>query len=352
MKDGVEFQDKLIGWFQKHQERLPWRQTRDPYKIWVSEIMLQQTTVKTVIPYYHAFLKSFPTLKSLAHAKIEEVLSSWSGLGYYSRARNLHKGAQYVLKECGGRLPESPEALQKIPGIGKYTAGAIASIAFQKPVPLVDGNVLRVYARLFCISKDIKKHQAEFWKLAGRVISQKYPGDFNQGLMELGRRICTPTKPSCPLCPLRSFCQAHLRGQLDAFPKVSRLHRTKRVDLGVALIQNAGEFLMLQRQGSVLRGLWEYPMVSLSSGIFSEKTFRKKIKNCFSLEPKLEKSLPPVKHTIMNQKMTLYPCLCFLPRRPRLRKGWQWVSPERLGELATSSMNKKIMNLLSLNLHG
>ena len=340
-KLGVKFQNSLIRWFQTHNERLPWRRTRDPYKIWVSEIMLQQTTVGAVIPYYQKFVRKFPNCRGLAQVPLKDVLSLWSGLGYYSRARNLHKGAKLVMEKYQGRLPKDPKALQKIPGIGRYTAGAIASIAFQKNVPLVDGNVMRVYARLFWITKDIKKHQGYFWKIAQDAMAQRRPGDFNQGLMELGRRICTPKNPDCRQCPLRKYCVAFSKGKPEALPRPLKQKETRPVTLGVALVQDRGRLLMVQRRDkTVLKDLWEFP--TIPGGLTSQKIIQG-LKTQWNLKTHVIQPLPRLKHSIMNQRITLYPFVCSLEVKARKRRQWQWIYPAMMDQMATSSMNKKTL---------
>ncbi len=205
-----QFHDDLLNWYQKNQRQLPWRDTRDPYLIWVSEIMLQQTQVQTVIPYYLRFIKLFPTIQTLAEADINKVLKAWEGLGYYSRARNLHKAAKVVHKEFSGSLPQSVSELKKIPGIGDYTAAAILSIAFNQATPAVDGNIKRVFSRLKTISDPVN-HSASlknYKAFANKLMNQTAPGQYNQALMELGALICKPKIPSCHKCPVSNHCLA------------------------------------------------------------------------------------------------------------------------------------------------
>jgi A/G-specific adenine glycosylase len=255
---------RILAYYDRCARDLPWRRTRDPYAIWVSEIMLQQTRVATVIPYYEAWLAAFPTVKALAKAPLDRVLARWSGLGYYSRARNLHRGAQYVVAEHGGVLPDSVAALRKIPGIGDYTAGAIASIAFQKPEPLVDGNVIRVLARFYGIAEDVTlaKTRKHFWQLARDLVPTRRPGDFNQGLMELGAEVCTP-KADCAACCLRADCVARAQGAVLDLP--NRPPRVKREDkpllaLHAIWVRDGQRTLLCKRSpGGLFGGLWEVP---------------------------------------------------------------------------------------------
>src|ERR1035438_6680659 len=205
------FRRDLLHWYRRHHRQLPWRATRDPYRIWVSEIMLQQTRVETVLPYYARWLRAFPTVHALAQAKDDRVLKLWEGLGYYSRARNLHRAARIVVREYDGKLPRTANGLRQLPGIGRYTAGAIASIAFGERVPLVDGNVARVFARIFAITTNVKAPRTmdKLWQLAEQLIPDRDPGDFNQALMELGALVCTPKNPRCDAWPPRDRGHLH-----------------------------------------------------------------------------------------------------------------------------------------------
>jgi A/G-specific adenine glycosylase len=259
----------VVGFYRSARRDLPWRQTSDPYAVWVSEIMLQQTRVATVIPYFTAWMTRFPTVSSLARASLDEVLPLWSGLGYYSRARNLHRGAQEVVATYRGQLPDQAEGLRLIPGIGAYTAGAIASIAYCRRAPLVDGNVARVLARVFALPASIK-HQAgqrQLWELATSIMQalpdRDHPGDLNQGLMELGATVCTPRNPGCGRCPLASMCQAHQQDRTDEFPVLPA--RKKKSELTVLrwvalwVVHRRRVLLARRRPGGLFGGLWELP---------------------------------------------------------------------------------------------
>ncbi|MGH7289297.1 MAG: A/G-specific adenine glycosylase, partial [Myxococcota bacterium] len=210
----------LLTWYRRERRDLPWRRTRDPWAIWVSETMLQQTRVETVIPYYERFLERFPSVQALADAEPDELMKSWAGLGYYSRARNLKAAAHKVVEEHGGRVPDDLEALRELPGVGRYTAGALASIAFDRPAPIVDGNVARVLARLLDLDFDVKSPagQRRLWDEAAALADGPSPGDLNQALMELGALVCTPRAPRCPLCPLREDCRGLAAGRAEALP--------------------------------------------------------------------------------------------------------------------------------------
>lgn len=256
-------QSALIKWFRANRRDLPWRRTRDAYPIWVSEIMLQQTRVDTVVPYYHAFLKRFPSVHTLADAPLEHVLEAWSGLGYYRRARMLHRGAQHVVQHHGGELPREPERLLEVPGIGEYTAGAVASIAFSVPAALVDGNVHRVLARIFGIGLPEAETRKQVWELARALVPQRDPGDFNQALMELGATICTPSSPGCLVCPVRSQCEAQRQGKTAEWPlpKARKAVPTKTTSAYVLVTAKGAVLLARRKEEGRFGGLWEPPQL-------------------------------------------------------------------------------------------
>jgi A/G-specific adenine glycosylase len=253
-------QRKLLGWYAAFRRDLPWRRTRDPWAIWVSEIMLQQTRVETVIPYFERFLKRFPTPRALAEAPEDQVLAAWSGLGYYRRARMLHAGAKSV---GFAEIPNQREGLLELPGIGRYTAGAIASIAFGRAVGLVDGNVARVLARVFAIEEDMKKagmKKAE--ALADRIVPADAPGEWNQALMELGATICTPRNPACDRCPVASECRALAEGKVERLPVLGEKTKPKPQKLRALVARKRDQVLLLRRRSEGLfGGLWEPPML-------------------------------------------------------------------------------------------
>jgi A/G-specific adenine glycosylase len=258
------FQDRLLTWYRENLRTLPWRQTKDPYKIWVSEIMLQQTQVVTVIDYYERFLKQFPDIKALARAEEEHVLKAWEGLGYYSRARNLHKAAKKVVSEYGGVFPKKSKELLDVPGIGSYTAGAIASIAYGEPVPAVDGNVMRVFARIFNWHEDILKPKVKklMEEIGINVIAHDDPSSFNQGLMEIGALICTPTNPKCGNCPLNEICRAKDAGVAEQLPIKTKKGQKKTVLLEVGYVTFEDKVLVVKRpKTGLLARLWAFPSI-------------------------------------------------------------------------------------------
>ena len=264
-----EIRTALLGWYDLQARDLPWRRTRDAYAIWVSEVMLQQTQVSVVLPYWTAFLQRFPDAEALARASLDEVLAAWRGLGYYARARNLHRAAQAVVERHHGRLPDDVEALRALPGFGRYTVGAVASIAFGRAVPLVDGNVARVLARLFGVegARGDAAREKHLWALAGALVEGERPGDWNQALMELGATVCRPEQPTCLLCPLRSRCVALGSGKVTDIPAPKVAPARRALHLAVAAARRGDEVLLVRRKGTGLfGGLWELPGVECSPG--------------------------------------------------------------------------------------
>lgn len=259
------FRKALTGWFNKEKRDLPWRRTTDPYKIWVSEVMLQQTRVDTVIPYYERFIETFPTITDLAYAPEEVLLKQWEGLGYYSRARNLQAGVREVVEQYGGIVPDNRSAISSLKGVGPYTAGAILSIAYGKPEHAVDGNVMRVLSRILLIEEDIAKPKTKkiFEAAVTDLIDREDPSSFNQGLMELGALICTPTSPKCLLCPVRDFCKAYHEGMERSLPVKSKVKKTKEIHYLSLVIQNEKrQWLMEKRpKGGLLADMWQFPLV-------------------------------------------------------------------------------------------
>jgi A/G-specific adenine glycosylase len=247
--------ESLSAWFQRARRDLPWRRTRDPYAIWVSEIMLQQTRVETVTPRFSRWMARFPTVSALARAPLDEVLAEWAGLGYYARARNLHGAAREVAERYGGELPDDRDAVRALPGIGRYTAGAILSIAFAKREPILDGNVIRVLSRAFAIEGDPRAAEAQekLWSLAEALVGGGDPSTVNQGLMELGATVCTPRKPECASCPWEKLCDARREGDPEKFPAATKKTPVRALDHVSIAISRRGKLLLARRPP---RGLW------------------------------------------------------------------------------------------------
>lgn len=254
--------EKLLAWYGRHGRDLPWRNTRDPYRIWLSEIMLQQTTVTTVIPYYERFLDAFPNVASLAAAPLENILELWAGLGYYSRARNLHRAAQQVVDELDGEFPATVEGLLRLPGIGRSTAGAIVSIAFDRPAPILDGNVRRVLVRLTALQQPPRERSAEkkLWTWAEMLTPDDRPHDYAQAIMDLGATVCAPKQPKCTVCPLAEICQARQKGMENELPVKAAKKKVPLRRQAVLVLRRNGQLLVRRRppQG-LLGGMWEFP---------------------------------------------------------------------------------------------
>ncbi|MGM8363845.1 A/G-specific adenine glycosylase [Virgibacillus sp. W0181] len=263
-----KFQKDLIDWYEENKRDLPWRRTSDPYKIWVSEIMLQQTKVDTVIPYFNRFIAQFPTPQALAQADEQTVLKEWEGLGYYSRAKNLHHAVREVVSSYDGRVPDVPEQIGALKGVGPYTKGAILSIAFNKPEPAVDGNVMRVFSRILQIEEDIalQKVKKQFEVYIRHIIPADNPSSFNQAVMELGALVCLPRTPQCMLCPVQKHCQAFSTGMEKELPIKSKAKKQKVVPYVVLLIKNANNDYAVEKRDDkgLLANMWQFPMVPIN----------------------------------------------------------------------------------------
>src|SRR5205823_2577132 len=258
----VEVRTRLLAWYAANRRDLPWRRTRDPYRILVAEYLLQRTRIASGRPYYERFIARFPTARDLAAASLDDVLAVWEGLGFYGRARNLHAAARAIAERHGAQVPRSYQELLDLPGIGPYTAGAVASIAFGIPVPAVDGNVTRVIARLFRIRADVTEGVTgrRILEIAARLVSPEDPGAFNQAMMELGATICTPTSPACDRCPLETLCLARAAGEERTIPLASRPGPPRAVPVAFALVESKGRVLLVRRErGELLAGLWALP---------------------------------------------------------------------------------------------
>jgi A/G-specific adenine glycosylase len=342
----------LLRWYPKHRRDLPWRKTRDPYRILVSEIMLQQTQVQTVIPYYRRWLIAFPDFQTLARAPLNQVLKLWEGLGYYSRARNFHALAKWVVKDYQGRLPDDEATLRSLPGIGRYTAGAVLSIAFRKSVPLVDGNVMRVFSRYFCIRKNISlpATQKTLWTVAEKLVPAGNPGDYNQALMELGATICTPRRPNCPRCPLKKNCKALRLGLQEKLPVKKKKERTPHFHIGAGVIWHQGKILISQRPlKGLLGGLWEFPGGKQEPGESLPETVRREIEEELGIQVEVGKKSAEVDHAYSHFKITLHAYHCAYKSgnvRALGVKAWRWVRPPELKKFAFPAADQPIIQKL------
>ncbi len=340
-----KIQSKLLQWFEKTKRDLPWRKTRDPYAIWVSEIMLQQTQVATVIPYYQKFLKTFPTIRSLARADLSKVLKVWEGLGYYSRARNLHRAAKTILNHFDGKIPHNLKDLLSLPGVGRYTAGAILSIAFNQEVPILDGNVKRVLSRLFAMTGVAKKTENLLWKYSASLIPEGYAGSFNQALMDLGATICTPKNPLCLRCPLNKLCKAYRIRKPEHFPFKNPKKRIPHIEAVAAVILKDGHVLLNQRPvKGFLGGLWEFPNWPVEGKKDLIEYLKLKVKSELGLRVKGKVPLGTFQQTYSHFKLTLHVFYCqyFGSRRTT-----RWVAINDLDQLAMSRIDRRIAKMVS-----
>lgn len=316
---------------------MPWRATRDPYRIWLSEVMLQQTQVATATPYYHSFLSRFPTVDALARARESAVLAAWAGLGYYRRARHLHEASRVVMREHGGRVPDSPEAFRRLPGVGRYTTGAVLSIAFDRPLPVLDGNVARVLSRLTALSLSVRDPRGAkvLWALAATLVPMRGAGDWNQALMELGAMVCTPRTPRCGVCPVRGQCKALALGRVADFPPVPARRQGERVRRAVARIEWRGRLLVTKQEGPLLTGLWEPPGVTLGEGERSGRTLVAELER-LGLSVKLKRTASVVRHTITHRDIEVEIWRGTLASAPPRTAGLRAVDLRRPGVALTA----------------
>ncbi len=342
--DATKFRRGLLAWFRRHQRDLPWRRSKDPYRVWLSEIILQQTRVDQGLPYYDRFVMAFPDVGALARAPLDTVLKAWEGLGYYARARNLHKSAQHIAQS--GRFPQSAAEWAELPGVGRYTANAIASIALGERAAVVDGNVQRVLARVFDIRHciDTAATRQRLWGLAESLVTPRSPGDFNQAMMELGARVCVPRKPLCPGCPVRACCRSFAAGNQDALPVRARKKPIPHVRCSAAVIQNRGRFLIIRRPDSgMLGGLWEFP--SFDDGAILQDA----VLNTLGLAVAVDGCLGEVAHTYSHRRVTMSVYRCRL-NGGKLNRGLyadaKWAYRRDLGQYAMPNICRKAIELL------
>jgi A/G-specific adenine glycosylase len=338
----VDVARRLQPWFERDHRDLSWRRTRDPYAIWVSEIMLQQTRVETVERYYGEFLRRFPDVGTLAAADEDAVLGAWSGLGYYRRARLLHRGAQFVAGQLRGRLPSDAASLRRIPGVGRYTAGAIASIAFDRPEPLVDGNVARVLSRVRGIDDPARQgadHDAH-WSLAAAILEHGSPRILAQALMELGATICTPRSPRCLLCPLRDPCRARAEGTQHAIPAPrKRVEQPLEVHAAIAVVSRKRLMLVRRPAQGLLAGMWCLPLLACDAAGRPDPHAVRGLLGC-AAEPAIG---PVVRHVFTHRIWELHPARIELAKRPRIAEPTTWIAAGQRPEGGLPSVTAKLL---------
>lgn len=340
-----------MAWFEAHRRPMPWREDASPYRVWVSEIMLQQTQVATVIPYFERFIARFPSVADLAAADTQEVLKLWEGLGYYSRARNLLKAARQVVENGEGQLPTTATAWMTLPGVGEYTAAAVASIAHGEPVPSVDGNVLRVFSRFWGIEDDIALPQTREAMRARLLphIRRADPSAFNQAMMELGALVCRPRSPDCGGCPLAPRCVARRKGLTERLPVKARAAKAPRYTEAVAVIRRRGKMLICRRhEAGLLGGLWEFPGGRREGREALEKTLARGVREQTGLELDVTSKTGRVTHAYSHFKLTLHVFECTAPRGragAHTHAAVRWVTPTELAALPLSTAQRKVAKL-------
>ena len=345
--------ENLLEWFSKSARDLPWRRTHDPYAIWVSEIMLQQTQVKTVIPYWERWMHALPTIAAAAQAPADQIHKLWEGLGYYTRVRNLQKAAQVIVARHGGKFPETFDEVLELPGIGRYTAGAICSIAFNQPTPILDGNVIRVLTRVFAIAENPKEKatNARLWELAEALVKhavisppraqspEPRASFLNQSLMELGALICTPRQPQCLLCPVQKFCEAARQQRTEELPNLGERTTSTNREFMAFVLEHNGQVLVRQRPAGVVNAhLWEFPNLEHSGQNPAPAAVFKEL---FGVKPPVIEPLQVVKHSITRYRITLSAHQARVTKRPAKVAG-EWVKLDQLAELAFTAAHKKL----------
>ncbi len=344
----------LVNWFDTHQRKLPWREEYSPYSVWISEIMLQQTQVDRVISYYLRWMQRFPTLESVSIASYEELLRLWEGMGYYSRVKFIHKTSKIILNQLGGQFPENLDELLKLPGIGPYTAGAIMSIAFNQNYPLVDGNVIRILARIFNIENSVERRETKnyIWKKAEELILPGKARWLNQALMELGALICTPKSPTCYECPVQKPCLSFHLGCTEQRPVVQPSKKAIPIKVVVGVLQKDGLFFIQQRPANgLMADLWEFPGGKINQGEKPEDALVREFQEELQFSIQVEKKITTLKHGYTNFSVTLHAYLCKLipeNQSPILHfaSDYRWIKSEDFSAYAFPAANRRLINLL------
>jgi A/G-specific adenine glycosylase len=347
----AELRARLLAWYRANRRDLPWRaaagEAPDPYRVWLSEVMLQQTRVETVLRYYGRWLERFPTLQALADAPLDDVLKAWEGLGYYSRARNFHRAVREVVARHAGQVPRDPEAFRSLPGVGRYTAGAVTSIAFGQPQPVVDGNVRRVFARW---RDHPDPSQAELWAMAMEMVAAgESPGDLNQALMELGATVCTPRKPLCHRCPALGICQAQLHGTQEERPAPKKAKPLPHEDTAVAVVEHEGRLLLVRRRHDVrLGGMWSFPYVVRHRGEDVGAAAVRAAHEGLGMMVVAGEEIGTVEHVFTHVRATYRAVRCTWAAgepEPLRYDAFAWVAPEELDAYALPVAQKRIAAL-------
>jgi A/G-specific adenine glycosylase len=353
MPSYARFHIRLIQWFEANRQPLPWRQNRTPYRVWISEIMLQQTQVLTVIPYFERFISRFPDVQTLAAASLDEVLKVWEGLGYYSRARNLHRAAKKIAIERNGEFPATAAEWMTLPGIGRYTAGAIASLVFGEAVPVLDGNVIRVLTRWHNLDDDITQTDTKLalWALAEQMLPPEQPGVWNEALMELGQRICLPKNPDCGNCPVARLCKARLAKRQYELPIRARRKPLPHHEVAAGIIfRDDNQILIAKRQAeALLGGLWEFPGGKREEGESLPECLAREVREELGIEVEVGYQLAMVRHAYTHFKITLYAYTCrYISGDPQAIgcAEWRWTPLDQLDRYAFPRADHSIIEAL------
>lgn len=343
---------RLLTWYHANKRDMPWRQTKDPYCILLSEFMLQQTQVDTVIPYYHRFLKAFPTVHDLADAPQDKILKIWEGLGYYARARNLHKAAQVISTEFAGQVPNTYDTLKALPGFGPYTTAAVLSIAYNKDHAVLDGNVIRVLTRLFNIREDVTQNTVKkrLWEIAESLLVKGQAGDYNQAMMELGATLCTPKSPNCTQCPLAKMCTAYQANEHESLPiKAKKKPRPHHI-LAAGIVWHQNKVLITQRpQNGLLGGLWEFPAGTQQPKETLQETCQRGLQEAVGIHVQIQDRFRTVKHAFTHFGITIHAFQCqYVSGNPKARScdQWTWASLDELSSYAFSRTSRKLADIL------
>jgi A/G-specific adenine glycosylase len=342
---------RLLNWFELNQRKLPWRVHYKPYEVWISEIMLQQTQVKTMVPYYHRWMGRFAHIRAVAQAPEEDLLKHWEGLGYYSRARNIHRAAKVLLMDYGAEFPRDCQLLRRLPGIGRYTAGAIMSIAFNADCPVVDGNIARVFSRIFDVASPIRDKQTEeaLWNIAEGVLAKGKARSFNQALMDLGALICTPKNPSCSRCPMKVHCQALQTGVVNQRPLARMAKDTVPIHTSVGILGHKGKIFIQKRPPSgLMPHLWEFPGGKIQQEETPEDALVREFREELELNICALRKVALIRHNYTTFRVTLHAFSCQLEdalQQPVLHSAvdGRWVTPKELDLYAFPAANRKLI---------
>ena len=335
----------VLNWYDKNKRDLPWRKFKDPYKIWLSEVMLQQTQVKTVIPYYERWLNEFGSIQNVANAELDSLLKLWEGLGYYSRCRNFHRASRIITKKYDGKIPETYDEFIALPGVGKYIASAVLSIAHDIKIPAIDVNLKRVYARLLKIKQFTKYNLARIEKLGHELVQCGRPGDFNQAIMDIGSKLCRPFNPLCNVCPIRKHCKAYITGNPEEYPLAIKNKKNPTKKMTSVLVMIKDKFLIQKRDDSgLLGGLWELPTVEHTSS--NQDEINTLIHNNYSKKIKILNKLGSAKHSYSHFKVDVDFYFCTAQEKVKTKKESKWIKINEFDKYAFSKINHKLIKMV------